>query len=76
MSKVIQEVEGPWEEVRKRDADLKGKLVRLQIMEREPREFPDKLRSLLKETQAQARPVTDDEIDEEVRLVRAGRRCA
>ena len=75
MSKVIQEIEGAWEDIRARDADLKGKLVRLQIIEREPREVADTLRALLKDTQAQAKPVIDDEIREEVRLVRTGHRC-
>ena len=49
--------------------------MRLQILEREPLEIANKVRDLLKETQSQAKQVTDDEITAKVRLVRT-QRCA
>lgn len=76
MSEVVREIEGEWEVVRRQDAYLSGKRVRLQVLRGSPADATTGLRALLKETQARAAPVTDDEIDGEIEAVRNNRACA
>jgi hypothetical protein len=76
MGEVVREIEGSWEEVRAQDAFLAGKRVRLQVFRESPSDVANDLRRLLKETQARAQPVTEEEIEAEVQAARAERKCA
>ncbi len=70
MSEVVREIEGDWEVVRRQDAYLSGKRVRLQVLRDSTADAAAELRSLLKDTQECTEPVTDAEIDHEVKAVR------